>query len=168
MVETERHGELVLRGVRVTDAVRDGGRAHLADRNHTVDAGVVHELLEIFMHMRAIRVVFAAIAIGVVLKRALADEVHDIKAEALHAACPPETQYILQFLAHGGIFPVQIRLRDIKEMQVGFIELWYILPGRTAEFRLPVRDRAVLTAVAEDIVILIFLPTSSRRSSARS
>ena len=133
VMEAERHGEFVLRGIRVADAAADGRRAHLADRHHAVDAGIVHKLLKIFVHVRAVRVVFAAVARRIVLERALADEVHDVETEPLDATRFPEAEDVLELFAHGGILPVEIGLRDVEKMEVRLVKTRYILPRRAAE-----------------------------------
>lgn len=152
-MERKRHRKLVLRWVRVADAVRDRRRAHLSDRHHALDAAVVHELLEVFVHMRAVRVEAAAVSLFVIDEFSLRDEVDDIEAEALDALRFPEAQDVLELLAHRRVLPVEVGLRDIEEVQVPLAEMWHVLPGRAAEFRLPVRRRRIGRAVAEDVVI---------------
>ena len=66
----------------------------------------MHELLEVFVHMRAVRVETAAVALIVIDEFALRDEVDDIEAEALDALRFPEAQDILELLAHRRILPV--------------------------------------------------------------
>ena len=105
-------------GIRVADAVRNRRRAHLADRHHALDAAVVHELLEVFVHMRAVRVEAAAIALRIVDEIAFRDEVDDVEAEALDALFLPEAQDGLELLAHFRILPVEVGLRDVEEVQV--------------------------------------------------
>ena len=98
-----------------------------------LDAVIVHKLLKIFVHVRAVRVVFAAVARRIVLERALADEVHDVETEPLDATRFPEAEDVLELFAHGGILPVEIGLRDVEKMEVRLVKTRYILPRRAAE-----------------------------------
>ena len=48
----------------------------------------------------------------------LGDEIHHVKAEAAHALGLPELDDLCQGVPHLGVVPVEVRLRDVKEMQV--------------------------------------------------
>ena len=50
----------------------------------------------------------------------LGDQVDDIEAEASDAFLFPEADDILQFLSHLRVFPVEVCLGDVKQVQVIF------------------------------------------------
>jgi predicted nucleic acid-binding protein len=142
MVEGEGLRELVVARCRVVDAVLDRGRAHLADRDHIVDARVVYQLLDILMHVRAVRIEPPAVALLVVLEDGrLRDEVHDVEAEARDALVLPELYDVDELGPHLGVVPVEVCLALVEEVQVPLVEGRHIFPGRATELRDPVRRR---------------------------
>ena len=154
MVEAEHHREFLLGGVRVADAVLEGGGGHLTDGNHRVDPRVAREFLEKLVDVAAVRVEAAPVALIVVLEDGgLRDEVDDIEAESLDALFFPEADDVLQLLAHARVLPVEICLRHVEEVEVVFFECRDVLPRVPAELRDPVRGRCVGRAVFEDVVI---------------
>ena len=156
MVEAEHHRELLFGGVRVADAVLEGGGGHLADGDHRVDPRVAREFLEELVDVAAVGVEAAAVALRVVFKDGgLGDEVDDIESEALDALFLPEANDVLQLLAHARVLPVEICLCHVKEMEVVFAERGDILPRVPAELRPPVCRRRVGRAVLEDVVVHI-------------
>lgn len=71
--------------------------------------------------MTSVSIKTAAIADIVIFKNLrLGDQVYHIEAETLNALGLPEPQNILQFLTDFGIFPVQICLSYIEQVQIPF------------------------------------------------
>ena len=68
VVEVKAHGKLMLRWVRVADAVFQSGGRHLSHCHHAVNAGIPHQLLQILVNSRPICVKAAAVSLLVVLK----------------------------------------------------------------------------------------------------
>ena len=158
VVEGEDHGQLAAVCPGVAEAVLHGGGGHLAHRD---DLRVLAEALTVqFMQKlvdaRAVGVEAAAIPLKVIGVLPLADEVHHVEAEALHALTHPEAHNVLNFFPHGGVLPVQIRLGLVEEVEVVFAQLGHVLPGVAAELALPVGGwGAVGLAGAEDVVVLV-------------
>ena len=68
MVEVEDHRKLLLGGVRVADAVLEGGGGHLADRDHRVDPRIAREFLQKIVDVAPIGVETASVALVIVLE----------------------------------------------------------------------------------------------------
>ena len=108
------------------------------------------------MDAGAVGVKAAAVALIIVGVFALADQVHHVETEALHALVHPEADNLLYLTAHRGVFPVQVRLGLVEQVQVILAHLGRILPGTAAELALPVGGgAAVRPGGAEDVVVLI-------------
>lgn len=71
--------------------------------------------------MTSVSIKTTAITDIVIFKKLrLGDQVYHIEAETLNALGLPEPQNILQFLTDFGIFPVQICLSYIEQVQIPF------------------------------------------------
>ena len=163
MVETENHREFVSVRIRIKNTIFDSGRGHLADRDDILQRPerCLVQLTDVLMDDRSIRVEALFVASFTVDQRDIfAYQVQHIEAEALDALFQPEIDDFLQFLAHFRVAPVQIRLRDIKQMQIVLAGVPEWRPRLTAEFRTPVgRQAAVCFRIADDVIILVlFVP----------
>lgn len=96
------------------------------------------------MDMGAVRVESPAVSLVIILiDFRLGDQVDHIKAKAPDALLLPEKDHLLKRFPHPRIFPIQVCLCHIKKVQIPFAKLRHILPGRTAEFGLPVGGRPI-------------------------
>ena len=145
-METEYHRQLpcVTAGVPVT--VLNGRAGHLS---HGYDLSVcpechVVEFFQIFVDVRAVRVIFPPVACGIIPEFTLADQVDHIEPESLHSFIHPELHDLPDLPAYIFIVPVQIRLGYVKKMQIILVEFLYILPGAPAELALPVCGRTAV------------------------
>ena len=141
MVEVEGHGHLVVGRVGVANAVLQRGGAHLAHGHVSVNAAKAHELLQVFVHMRPVRVEVLAVGLVTWPAGGLRDEVHDVKAEARDALVLPESQHVRHLLAYLGVVPVEVGLRDVEEVQVPLVQAGHVLPGVAAKLAVPVGGR---------------------------
>ena len=158
VVEAEGHGQLVVVGVGVADAVLQAGGGHLAHRDHPLDAAGGHQLLQVAVDVPAVGVEAAAVALVVVLEHfGLGDQVDHVEAEALDALALPEAEDRGQLGPDLGVLPVQVGLADVEQVQVPLAQAGHILPGRAAEFGHPVGGQLVGAALLEDVVVLILL-----------
>ena len=142
------------------------GRAHLADGKTlrvAAKAGAV-QLAQVCVDVRAVGVELAAVGmIGVVGKFALADEVDDVEAEAMHAFSLPKADDVGDFLAHIWVRPVEVCLGNVEKVQVILADFRRVFPGAAAEFGLPVGRRAAVgLAGAEQIIGAVFGVASER------
>ena len=157
VMEGEGHGQLAGVRARVAVAVLHGRGRHLADRDDLgvgAEGGLI-ELVQVFVHARAVGIESAAIALIVALVRALANEVDHVETEALDALAHPEADDVLHLAAHVRVFPVEVGLGAVKQVQVPLALLGHISPGAAAELALPVVGRGVRAAVLPDIVVLV-------------
>ena len=119
VMETEDHLELFFIRIGIAQAVVEGCGRHLADRHIIRDACVAHKFLEILVDAGAVGVEASAVALEIILQDIrLGDQVDHIEAEAGDTFCLPEADDIFEFLADFRVFPVEVRLGHIKEMQV--------------------------------------------------
>src|SRR5690606_22972300 len=85
----------------------------------------------------------------VVEGRVLADAMHRVDAESVHAAVEPEIEYAVHRTDHFGMTPVQVRLFRQKKMQV-------VLPGALVQRPRTARAEGgdpVVGAVAPDVPV---------------
>ena len=162
MMEAEHHGQLLSILGSVTEAVFHGGAGHLAYRDNTLvrAEGLFIQLLQIFVNVGSVSVEAAAVALVIILKASLADQVHHIEAEALYTFFHPEADHCFHLLPYLRVVPVQVGLGYIKQMQIVFIKLGNVFPGAAAELAFPVGGRlSVFFSLSENIVVLIsFIP----------
>ena len=117
------------------------GRVHLVVRDDILQRAkrCLVQLVDVIMDDRTIRVeALFVVSFTVDQRDILADQVQYIEAEALDALFQPKIDDFLQFLAHCRIAPVQIRLRDIKQMQIVLAGVPEWRPCLSAEFRTPI------------------------------
>ena len=140
----------------VADAVFQRGGGHLPHRDHAVDAARGDQLLQVLVDVAAIGIEPPSIALKIILiDLRFGDDVDYIETEALDAFRLPEAQDVGHFLPHGRVFPVEVSLHNIVQVQIPLAEPWYIFPRRAAEFRHPVRRVAVGRAILEDVIVLV-------------
>ena len=160
MMEAEDHAQLLFLGSGVADTVVQAGGGHLTDGGHICNACITNHFLQEFVDMTSVSIKTAAIADIVIFKNLrLGDQVYHIEAETLNALGLPEPQNILQFLTDFGIFPVQICLCYIEQVQIPFPQRGHIFPGRAAELGHPVGGDFIGGAVLEDVVVLVLFVT---------
>ena len=157
VMEREGHGQLT--GVRTCVAVaifhaRARHLAHGHDLGIGAEGGLV-ELVQVLMYPRAVGVESAAIALVVALIRALADEVDHVEAEALDALAHPEADDFLHFMSNVRVFPVEVSLSGVEQVQVPLALFRDVCPCAAAELALPVIGRGVRVAVLPDVVIFV-------------
>ena len=135
VVEIKAHTQLVAVCTCVADAVFQRGGGHLAYGHHAVNAACLYQLLQILMHVAAIGIEPPSVALKIILINfRFGDHVDYIETEALDALCLPKAQNICHFFPHGGVFPVDICLHHIVQVQIPLAQPGHILPCRTAEF----------------------------------
>ena len=156
MVKTKHHIELAVLRVGVAHAVLNARRRHFT-HGHGIPIppeGCTVQLPQTRMHDGRIGIQgLIDNPGGRILKLfGLADHVNDVEAEPANTLVIPEIDDLIEFLTHGGVVPVQISLCDVVKVQIvqrcpRFVPINLTRrigerrPGRTAEFRLPVRGR---------------------------
>ena len=68
----------------------------------------------------------------------LGNAVDDIHSEPIAAFIQPEPHHIPNRVPNLRIVPIKVRLRDVEDMQVVFLQLFVPLPARSAEDGTPV------------------------------
>ena len=160
VMEAEYHAQFLFLGSSVTDTVVQAGGGHFTNGGHVFDTGITNHFLQEFVDMTSVCIKTAAIADIVIFKNLrLGNQVYHIEAETLDALGLPEPQNILQFLADFGVFPVQICLSHIEQVQIPLAQSMHIFPGRTAKLGCPVRGDLIGSAFLKDIVVLVFFVT---------
>ena len=123
MMEAEYHCQLMLLRIRVTNTVRKRGGRHLTDRDVSVKPAFCRQALEILMNVGTIRIESASIPFVIVLKyRRFGNQIHDVEPESLYPLALPEPDDICELCTDLGVIPVEIRLADVKEVQIIFSE----------------------------------------------
>jgi len=131
---------------------------HLPDGHVIANAGAPYQLAKVLVDVGTVGIEASAVPLVVVLERCgLGDEVHHVEAEAAHAPALPELDDLCQGIAHLGVVPVEVCLRDVKEMQVPLAQRWHVLPGGTPELRRPAGGSHIRIPIPEDVVVLVAL-----------
>ena len=135
VVEIKAHTQLVAVCTCVADAVFQRGGGHLAYGHHAVNAACLYQLLQILVYVAAIGIEPPSVALKIILiDLRFGDDVDYIETEALDAFRLPEAQDIGHFFTDSGVFPVDICLHHIVQVQIPLAQPGHILPCRTAEF----------------------------------
>ena len=163
MMKTKTHGKLFFLRIGITDAVLQRSGGHFPHRHQIPNPRIRREFLQEFMHMPPIRIKPSAIPLPIILPDLrFGNQIHHIKPESPDSFFFPEKDNLFQFHPNLRIFPVQIRLRHIKQMKIPLPQMRHILPGRAPEFGFPVRRRPIRLPVPEKIVIhILLLPCQS-------
>ena len=158
MMEAEHHRQLMLIRIGITNAVFKRSRRHFADRDHSVNAAVGNQLFQKFVHVPTVGIKTASVALIVVNELfGFADQIDHIEAKTFDALRLPKAQNIFELRADFGIFPIEIGLRHVKQMQVPFLQMRDIFPRVASEFRLPICRRLIGRAIFENVVVDVFL-----------
>ena len=115
-------------------------------------------LLQVLVHVRAVGIEAAAVAVVLGEVGGLGDQVDHIQAEAAHAFVAPEAHHLEHFGAHLGVVPIEVGLCMVEQMQVVLASLRFVLPGRAAELGFP-----VVRLVAPDVEVTIGIVEAAAR-----
>ncbi len=158
-METEGHIELISFERGVFFRIFEGSRIHFSDREYfrILSKRFRVEFPEEFMNSWPIGKKAAAVPFIVVFVPGFGNQVDDIKTEAFYALFHPVVDDVRAFFSDLWVFPVEIRLLHIKDMQIIAVEFRNVFPGGTAEFAGPVGRLMTIFSFSENIVVLIFL-----------
>ena len=148
MFKLEHHGKLVPVGIAVKLCAVRGGAPRLphGDKLRALQRFPA-QLPDILMQARP--------RDADLLIRVFAEVIHHVQAKAADAARRPPAEDLVQFLPHGRVFPVEVRLLDGVLVEVILFQLRHPLPGRAAEGGGHVIGRRARFAVTPDIEIMI-------------
>ena len=142
MVEVKGHRQFLPVWCSVKDAIFNRCCAHLANRHKGIvlTKGCFIHHTQIVMDDWLVRVCWLAVIFWAVLQYlVLTNQVDHIKAEAFNALVPPEIHYLEKLLTNIGIAPIEIRLGDIKKVQIVFARIAKWRPGTATKLGQPVR-----------------------------